>query len=209
MACTTSRCPYHWRVSTSRRTCCCARERPSPSMLLVRGQSAENLPWATGAFERLFCINAMHHFDGAAAFMLEARRVLRPGGGLLTVGREPPALHDEWWIYKYFPGALAADRERYLPTTIIREHLDAAGFTKTATEIAQHIAVEISFKSAAERGLLDRRSTSQLMVISDAEYEAGLERLNAEQPTLKVDLRLYATLGWAPEDIPRMRLFSS
>lgn len=28
--------------------------------------------------------------------------------------------------------------------------------------------------AASERGLLDRRSTSQLMVISDAEFEAGL-----------------------------------
>ena len=100
-----------------------------PSALLVRGR-AESLPWTTATFDRLFCINAVHHFDNAAAFMREARRVLRPGGGLLTVGREPPALRDEWWIYKYFPGALAADRERYLPTTTIREHLEAAGFTK-------------------------------------------------------------------------------
>lgn len=30
------------------------------------------------------------------------------------------------------------------------------------------------------------------------EYEAGLQRLNAEQPILKVDLRLYGTVGWAP-----------
>jgi ubiquinone/menaquinone biosynthesis C-methylase UbiE len=168
-----------------------------PSALLVRGR-AESLPWTGGVFDRLLCINALHHFDDASAFMREARRVLRPGGGILTVGREPPALRDAWWIYTYFPEALAADRERYLPTATIREHLQAVGFTRTATEIAQHISAEIPFTSAADRGLLDRRSTSQLMVISDDAYEAGLKRLRAEQPMLMVDIRLYATAGWAP-----------
>lgn len=60
----------------------------APCTLLVRGR-AERLPWATGAFDRLFCINAMHHFDDAQAFMLEARRVLRPGGAVLTIGLDP------------------------------------------------------------------------------------------------------------------------
>jgi ubiquinone/menaquinone biosynthesis C-methylase UbiE len=165
--------------------------------LLVRGR-AEAFPWANGAFDRLFCINAMHHFDDAGAFMLEARRVLRPGGALLTIGLDPHTRLDRWWIYDYFPGALDADRARYLPTTMIRERLEAAGFTEAATEIAQHVPAEIPFPVATERGLIDRRSTSQLMVISDAEYDAGLQRLRAEQPTLKADLRLYATVGRAP-----------
>jgi hypothetical protein len=33
------------------------------------------------------------------------------------------------------------------------------------------------------------------MVISDAEYEQGLERLKREQPVLRADLRLFATIG--------------
>jgi hypothetical protein len=35
------------------------------------------------------------------------------------------------------------------------------------------------------------------MVISDAEYQAGLERMKQEQPVLRADLRLYATIGSA------------
>jgi hypothetical protein len=33
------------------------------------------------------------------------------------------------------------------------------------------------------------------MVIGDAEYEAGLERMKREQPVLRADLRLFATVG--------------
>jgi SAM-dependent methyltransferase len=164
------------------------------SALLVRGR-AEKLPWATGAFDRLFCINALHHFDDAQAFMREARRVLRRGGAFLTIGLDPLAGLDQWWIYDYFPAALEADRGRYLSTATIRERLAAAGFSEPATALAQHIPAEVPFPVATERGMFDRRSTSQLMVISQAEYDDGVRRLRAEQPTLKADLRLYATVG--------------
>lgn len=169
----------------------------APHASLVRGR-AETLPWAAAAFDRLFCVNAMHHFDDAHAFVLEARRVLRPGGAFLTIGLDPHTGLDKWWIYDYFPGALDADRQRYLPATTIRERLESAGFTRVATEVAQHIPAEVPFAVAAERGMLDRGSTSQLMVIGHAEYDEGLRRLRAEQPVLKADLRVYATVGWVP-----------
>jgi len=33
------------------------------------------------------------------------------------------------------------------------------------------------------------------LLLTDAEYEAGLCRLTAEQPVLRADLRLFATTG--------------
>ena len=196
----------HWLALCRNRVRSVAGLDPSPAMLqrartaapgalLVRGQ-AERLPWVTGAFDRLFCINAMHHFGDADAFVVEARRVLRSGGGILTVGLDPHTGLDEWWIYDYFPGALAADRARYLPTDVIRERLEAVGFVETATRVAEHTRADTPFAVATARGLIDRRSASQLMVMSDAEYEEGLRRLRTEEPNLKADLRLYATLGW-------------
>ena len=166
----------------------------APRALLARGR-ADMLPWATASFDRLFCINALHHFDDADAFMIEARRVLRPNGALLTVGLDPHTGRDTWWIYDYFPGALNADRARYLSTAAIRERLEAAGFVDAVTEVAQHLPAAIPFATAVERGIVDRRATSQLMVISDAEYEEGMQRLRAEQPILHADLRLFATVA--------------
>lgn len=166
----------------------------APRALLVRGR-AEKLPWRAGSVDRLFCINALHHFDDARAFMIEARRVLRSDGALLTVGLDPHTGLDRWWIYDYIPAALEADRRRYLPTAGIRRRLEAAGFTEARTEVVQHIPAEVPFELAMERGMLDRHAGSQLMVVSEAEYEAGLHRLLAERPILRSDLRLYATVG--------------
>jgi ubiquinone/menaquinone biosynthesis C-methylase UbiE len=154
------------------------------------------LPWCDARFDRVFCVNALHHFEARFAFMSECRRVLRPGGGLLTIGLDPHCGDDRWWVYDFFPAALEADRLRYLSTPMIRAALTAAGFREPATEIAQRIPAELSFEAARAQGFVDRRSTSQLMVISDDEYELGSRRLYAEQPVLRADLRLWATTAW-------------
>jgi SAM-dependent methyltransferase len=170
----------------------------APDALLVRGR-AEQLPWTAESFHRLCCINALHHFDDGPAFMREGRRVLRQGGGMLIIGLDPHTRLDAWWVYDYFPGALEADRARYPAAAGIRAGLEALGFSDTSTEVAQHLRIELPFAEAAAQGLLDRGSTSQLMVISDDEYDAGLRRLQSERPILEADLRLYATVGWKRE----------
>ena len=172
-----------------------AARSAAPDALLVRA-SAERLPWHSASFDRVLCINALHHFPDAAAFVAEAGRVLRPGGGLLTIGLDPHVGQDRWWIYDYFPSALHADLERYAATHAIRALLGDAGFSYITTGVAQHMPASVPFHIALERGQLDRRSTSQLMVISDADYEAGMQRLSDEKPILRADLRLYATVGW-------------
>ena len=65
-------------------------------------------------------------------------------------------------------------------------------------------------QAAASRGLLDRTSTSQLMVIDDGAHAAGVERMRAAAsaagqtgPVLRADLRLHATTGWLPAEAGR------
>jgi ubiquinone/menaquinone biosynthesis C-methylase UbiE len=168
-----------------------------PLAPFVRG-AAEALPFADGSLDRLFCVNALHHFPTPSRFIAECRRVLRPGGGVLTIGLDPHVGQDQWWIYEYFPSALDADRRRYPSAPTIRAWFAAEGFERRTTTIAQHIPGAEPFDLALERGRLDRNSTSQLLVISDEAYEAGRARLLAERPALRADLRLYASTAWAP-----------
>jgi len=180
-------------------------EHAAPRALLVRA-AAERIPFAGGSFDRVFAINAFHHFTDHVAFVAECRRVLRPGGSFMTIGLDPSTGLDRWWVYDFFPAALAADRQRYPTTKRIREILAAAGFVDAHTSIAQHLPSERTFEEAEGSGLIDRSSTSQLLVISDEEYDSGMRRLREERPTLRADLRLYATVGHLGDEADSVRL---
>jgi ubiquinone/menaquinone biosynthesis C-methylase UbiE len=178
--------------------------RRLPDAALARGR-AEALPWRAGAFGRVFCVNAYHHFPKKLGFLVEARRLLGPGGGLLIAGLDPHAGRDRWWVYDYFDPTLPLDLERYPAGQQLREALDAAGFCRIATSEVHHLVAEVPARLALERGLIDPGSTSQLTHLTAEEYQAGLARLQealaaeaaaGRELLLPVDLRFYATVGW-------------
>ena len=67
---------------------------------------------------------------------------------------------------------------------------------------ADHLEASRPAAEALTNGMVDRSSTSQLMVLSDREFSRGVERLqqanDAAGGELKLitDFRLYATIGW-------------
>jgi ubiquinone/menaquinone biosynthesis C-methylase UbiE len=175
----------------------------TPGTALAHGR-AEQLPWATGTFERLFCINAFHHFDDKVGFLAEARRVLAPGGQMMTVGLDPHVGIDTWYIYEYFEPASRIDKSRYAATSQIRDWMRARGFTDVRTSEVQHLPARLSARQAIEEGLLDKAATSQLAVLTDEQYRRGMDRIRravesaearGETLYLSADLRLYATYG--------------
>lgn len=98
-ASTTTRSPANTTVDTRRiastgwkRACAMLGEarRTAPTALLVRG-AAEQLPWADDSFDRVLCVNALHHFQHHRRVFAECARELRAGGAFLTIGLEPHA----------------------------------------------------------------------------------------------------------------------
>jgi ubiquinone/menaquinone biosynthesis C-methylase UbiE len=182
----------------------------APHARLVRA-CAEMLPWRDASFDRLFCVNALHHFADRDRFFAEARRVLRPGGGLLTIGKDPHAERDEWWVYDYFPETLQIDRARFAAVRTLRGELSRAGFAWAESSEADRVEAVTPVADAFAAGAVDRKYTSQLTVLSDDEFNAGVERLRAADAErardggtldLVTDFRLYATIGWAPTSLP-------
>jgi len=179
-----------------------ARARDAaPSAVLIRA-TAEALPWRDATFDRIYCINALHHFRDRVRFFAEARRILKPGGGLLSIGKDPHAERDTWWVYEYFPETLGIDRERFARVRTLRGELAAAGFSWAESLECDHIEAMRPAGDALTSGIVDRAYTSQLTVLSDEEFDAGVARIKAANEEaggelqLATDFYLFATIGW-------------
>ncbi len=179
-----------------------ARARPAaPGAHLVQAR-AEGLPWRNATFDRIFCVNALHHFADRSRFFAEARRVLKPGGGLITIGKDPHTDRDEWWVYDYFVETRAIDRERFARVRTLRGEMALAGFAWTESMEADHIELVQPATDALANGVVDASFTSQLTVLSDEEFSRGAECLRLANEAaggalqLVADFRLYATIAW-------------
>lgn len=174
-----------------------------PGIALVQGR-AERLPWTAESFDRVFCINALHHFVDKQAFLAEARRILRPGGMMLTVGLDPHRGTDQWYVYEYFPGSAEIDKQRFPASSTIREWMHNVGFQNCVTGQVQHFATRLPARQALEQGRLDKTRTSQLSILTEEEYQRGIQRIRLDLEHaeargqtlfLVTDLRLYGTSG--------------
>ncbi len=178
-----------------------ARRNLGEGGALVRAV-AEQLPLPDRSVDRVVCVNALHHFADRQQFFREARRILRPGGALMTIGKDPFAECDTWWVYDYFPETRPIDRARFAPARILRGELARAGFTWAESFEADHIERAQSASEALQTGVVDRAFTSQLSVLSDDAFAAGVERLRAANAAagnrleIAADFVLYATVGW-------------
>lgn len=170
---------------------------------LIRGD-AEHLPLPANSFDRVFCINALHHFPDKPAFLAEARRLLRPGGKLLSVGLDPHHGLDRWHVYDYFPESLALDKQRYPSADALRAWMTAAGFENCVTQEVEHWVIHLPAREVLAQGRLEKAATSQLSILTDEEYQRGIQAIRNDLQRaedkgqtlfLTIDLRLYGTTG--------------
>jgi ubiquinone/menaquinone biosynthesis C-methylase UbiE len=169
----------------------------------LRVGRAEQLPWPDAVFDRVMCINALHHFEVPARALDEAFRVLRPGGRLLSIGLDPHERVGRWFVYEYFPETLAVDFERF-PSRRQREAwLTDTGFVNPLVKVASHVAMVFPVDQAVRDRAFEPAFTSGLGLLSPDQYEAGLRRIADARRCnphleLDVDLMLYATEATRP-----------
>ncbi len=176
------------------------RQAQAVGQPLARGDAVA-LPFASASFDLVFCVNALHHFGRPQAFVAEAWRVLRPGGTVAVVGMDPHAGRDRWYVYDYFPGTRAADRARFPSAGTLLDWLAAAGFARATWQVAEHEAGRFLGRAVLDDYFLNHDSTSQLALLSAADYAAGRARVESavaaaeargEPITFESDLWLYA-----------------
>ena len=162
-----------WGVEPSPEMAGLARERIST----VKVAPAEKLPFKDGWFERAVMFLVIHLVDRPQAFA-EAKRVLGVDGRLVVATFDP--LHFErYWLNRFFPSLEAIDRARFPEPPALGEELQAGGFSSVRLlPLAQR--AEIGREAALER--VRGRFISPFQLLDEAEFQSGLERMEAELP---------------------------
>ena len=173
---------------------------------LVCGQ-AIYLPFPDQAFDLVFCVNAIHHFGQPRAFISEARRLLTPGGALAVVGLDPHGHRDSWYVYHYFEGTYETDLNRFPSWETTLDWMVATGFDRVEQRQAERITNLYTGRQVLDDPFLKKESCSQLALLTDEAYAAGLNRIKAaiekseaggEAMVFLNDLRLALLTGRVP-----------
>jgi ubiquinone/menaquinone biosynthesis C-methylase UbiE len=157
---------------------------PSPEMVALAKElgvnakvaRAEQLPFKEGWFERAVLGLTVHLLERPQAFA-ELRRVLAPEG-LALIATFDPSHFDRFWLNQIFPSLERIDRERFPTEGQLVEEFVAAGFEPRVARLRQR--AEIDREAALER--IRGRYISTLELLSDEEYDAGLEKAERELP---------------------------
>jgi SAM-dependent methyltransferase len=152
-----------------------ARQRDR-SLDLIRG-TASRLPFRDGAFDFVFCVHALHHFNDPPAFVQEAQRILRVGGALAIIGMDPQTEQDRWYLYDYFPGTREIDLSRYPSGKAILRWMRKAGFTKCERRLAARIAHDFIGCDVLNDPILHKDGTSQLSLLTEDAFLDGMVRI--------------------------------
>jgi len=149
-----------------------------PRPYLTRGR-AGRLPFPNASFDLVYCVNAIHHFDQQRDFVFQARRLLRPGGALAVIGFDPRQHRDKWYIFDYFDGAFATDLARFPSWGTVLDWMASAGLTRVEWRPVERIVDHKQGRAVLDDPFLQKDAASQLVLLSDKEYAAGLDKIRA------------------------------
>lgn len=150
-----------------------AQEKLGPDV--VRVGRAEAIPFEAGSFDLITSHFAFHHFTDKEAAIAEIARVVRPGGSF-RLFNVAPEYSPNWWLYRYFPEAVALDALRFWKVAKIQNLFRDLGW-QVATSI-EPSTDRLTHQDAMH--VAERRVTSQFAILSDVDYERGLKRLERD-----------------------------
>ena len=143
---------------------------------LTRGRG-EVLPFPDATFDLVYCVNAIHHMDGQQTFIQEARRVLKDGGALAIIGMDPHQQRETWYVYEYFEGVYETDLARFPSWETVLDWMRAAGFRQTERRLVERIIDHKTSTTVLDDPFLQKHTSSQLALLSDAAYATGVQRI--------------------------------
>lgn len=164
------------------------RERSHPRVLYVGGE-AERIPLKDGSCSHAWLSTVIHHIPDLGACAQELRRVLKRDGRVLIRQAFSGRTHGIVWP-RFFPTAQRILEERWNSVDATVSAFSAAGFVK---ESLRSVAEVTAKDLHAYHQRVATRADSSLSLITDDEFERGLEALRRaaeEEPPRPVITRL-------------------
>jgi ubiquinone/menaquinone biosynthesis C-methylase UbiE len=169
--------------------------------------SAPLPPFAANVFDLVFCVHAFHHFPNTLQVVQNAYRMLRPGGAFAIVNFDPHQCQD-WYVYDYFDGVLDTDLQRFSRVTDKEKMLHQAGFREIRSPLVERISETFVGDAVFDNNyFLEKDSCSQLILLSNEAYRAGLARMWAavaqaqargEDVVFSTEIKNWMTHGFKP-----------
>lgn len=181
--------------------------RKQPTTLQLTNGSAIQIPYKDNTFDLVYVVDAIHHFGDHKTFISETFRILKPGGALAVIGHDPHEGTTNWYIYNYFDGVFDTDLRRYPAGRSVLKWMENTGFKSVSSQNVEHILNMHMDSSVLHDPFLKQNASSQLALLSEAVYQAGIEKIKqaiAEakshnvQVTFSSDIYVKMFLGYKP-----------
>ena len=160
----------------------------SPEMLNIAKQKSLNaelligdackIPLEDNSIDYIKIRFAFHHFADKQKAIQEIYRILKTNGEVSIYNINHDYMQYSW-VYKFYPQVVQIDKERFPKTLDLFNWLDNAGFETQAS--INTIIKKFYYKDILEDAR--NRDMSQLNLISDEEYQIGLDKIIAASKT--------------------------
>jgi SAM-dependent methyltransferase len=147
--------------------------RKSTDIHWIHGDGAA-LPFRDESFDFITNQYSFHHVQNKPSMIAEVFRILRPRGRFVMSNITPRDMPG-WTLYRFFPTAWEKDLRDFLPKEEIEGLLKDTGFQNVQVRL-QRRTWETPLRTFVESAR-QRIHVSQLITIPDADYRAGLARV--------------------------------
>ncbi len=149
------------------------KARQKNKNITFKSGQADNIPFDNDFFDFVYMTDVVHHVLDIKAMFEETWRILKPGGAgcIMTQSHQQIEARP---IAQYFPATARVDKERYPDIPEIIQVASTRGFTGVKSEILREDTVDLD---ASYLELVRKKGYSMLHLISEEEYQVGLQKL--------------------------------